>query len=607
MLRDLREKINIRIYDSKSRVLRVFRTLYLLISVTALASIIYYYGFPHTGDTKDFLVSIIHFSFGFYIIHFIIQVIYDFEPWEFIKKFWFKASVLLLLVIEAVSYNFFNTLFITTIFERIGFVNFGHYSNLLIQVYFLIVIVAEISKSGSIIPKIKIHPSNLFMLSFFVLIASGTILLMLPEMTTYQGSMRFIDALFTSTTASCVTGIMVVDASSVFTIKGQIILLFLIKLGGLNIIAFGTFVVFASKLGMKVKQHEVIEDFINKDSLTSARGLLSKILIATLSIEIAGALLFYFSWPDSMSFSANIGDRVYNSIFQSISSFNSAGITIFPDGNYNPNLTNSFMTHWVTMGLFFLGALGFSAIYDIFSIRRLRERMRYPWKQITFSTKIILYFTLIFLILGAVVVLIFESGNELQDKGFFERITSALFQSASTRSAGFNTMDIGALTFPTIIIFLIFMFIGGASGSTAGGIKLSTFALLYASTIATIKGRKEAVLFKRRIPNAQIFRAISVFVYFCLGVSLGIFLLSITEKHIIEEHGIMSVIFEQFSAFCNVGLSMGITPELSDPGKFITVISMFIGRVGTLTIAYALGKRTVESNIQYPKGETMVG
>jgi trk system potassium uptake protein len=607
MLKAFREKVNITIYDSKSRVLRVFRTLYLLVSIASLCSIIYYYGFPQTDESKDFLVSILHFSFGFYVFHFLVQFVYDFEPRKLLKEQWFKVSVLSLLVIEAVSYNFFNTLFITSIFERIGFVNFGHYSNLLIQIYFLIVIVAEISKSGSYIPRFKIHPSYLFMLTFLLLIFSGTILLMLPEMTIQEGSMRFIDALFTSTTASSVTGIVVVDTATFFTIKGQIVLLFLIKLGGLNIIAFGTFVVLASRMGIGVKHHEVIEDFINKDSLVSAKGLLGKILIATLFIELFGALLLYFSWPDEMSFSHSVGDRIYYSIFHSISAFNSAGISIIPDGMYSSALSNSFMTHWVVMVLFFLGALGFHAIYDLFSLKRLRERLKFPWKQVNFSTKIVLYFTLVLLLLGVVVFLLFESSNEMKDMSVFEKISHALFQSASTRSAGFNSLDIGRLTYPTLIIFLILMFIGGASGSTAGGIKTSTFALLYASTLATLKGRKDAVLFRRTISNNHLFRAYSVFVYFCLGVSLGIFLLTITEEDIIEKYGVFQVIFEQFSAFCNVGLSMGITESLSSAGKVIIIVSMFIGRVGTLTIAYVLVKPSEDSKILYPKGETMVG
>jgi trk system potassium uptake protein TrkH len=607
-IRSFREWVNLRLYNSKTNVLRGFRGIIFFVSITSLISLVYFYGFPQTDYSRALLINVVKFSFAFYILNFFVKFLYTFEPKVFLKENWFEAGLMLFLVIEGVSDNLFDFLILTKLGISLGIHNMAHYTTLFIQFYFLIVILLQITRSsGNILPNIKVHPSNVFIFSFLLIIFGGTAMLMLPEMTTIQGSMNFLDALFTSTSASCVTGLIVEDTATFFTFKGQLVILILMKLGGLNIIAFGSFIALASKFGLGVKQHSVIEDFVNKDSVMSAKGMLGRVIIWSFAIEFIGSLLLYLSWGDNIPFKT-VGDKLFVSIFHSFSAFNNAGLSLFTDGFYNGYVRDNYLVHNIITLLVFLGALGFMTIFDVFGIRKIRNRIKHPWKQLEFSSKISLYFSLGLIAFGALFYFFLESGNTLQDQSFFGQITTSVFQSA-TRTSGFNTVDIGSIGAPMLVLLLFLMFVGSSSSSTGGGIKTSTFALLMASAIATIKGKKHTELFKRSISNDLIFRAFSVFMFFVVGNLICIFLLSITETHILLQEGrsILDLIFEEVSAFSTVGLSTGITNELSYAGRVIVIISMFIGRVGTLTVAFALGKQSISTNYKYPEAHTMVG
>jgi Trk-type K+ transport system membrane component len=275
----------------------------------------------------------------------------------------------------------------------------------------------------------------------------------------------------------------------------------------------------------------------------------------------------------------------------------------------HPDVINNYFVHTVIMILFFLGGLGMIYVFDLFEISRLRERMRKPWKTIEFGTKISLYYTLALLLLGAIVFYIFEYDNTLKDVSGFGGIISAFFESMTTRNAGFNVVDTAELSMPVIIVFLFLMFIGASSGSAGGGIRTSTFAVVWASVIGIIKGRKHTELFKRTISNDTVLKAYAVFMFFVLGNVIGPFILSITEADLLAsgQYDFLDLIFEHVSAASTVGLSTGITPDLSEAGKFVLIVAMFIGRVGTLTIAYLLGKQVISKRYKYPQGHTMIG
>lgn len=613
-LRSVRERINIILYDSKEQVLFFMKLLSLVVSLVAIGALVYYYGYPQTEDTRLFILNLIKASFSFYVLHYFIKILYNFSPLSFLKKTWFEALIILFLIAEGISYNTFDTLIINTIFQHIGIQNASTYTALFIQTYLLVIVLLEISKSSTLIPNIKVHPSTLFILSFLIIIICGTAFLMMPEMSTASGGLNFVDALFMSTSATCVTGLATVDLATLdpaaihFTFKGHFVILGLIKLGGLNIIAFGSFLALASKFGVGVRQHDIIEDFVNKDSIVSAKGMFRKVIFWSISVEIVGSLLMYIFWNPTIPFTST-GDKLFYSIFHSVSAFNNAGLSTFPGGFFNDYLKFNYGIHIISSFLIFFGALGLMAMFDMFDYKRLRERMKKPWVNYSFNTKIALYFSFALFAIGVVVFYILEKDNTLKGHSFFGAIVTSIMQSVTTRSAGFNTVDIKSLTIPAILFMIILMFIGASSSSTGGGIKTSTFAILWASVRSTIKGSKHVELFKRTIGLDLVNRAFSVFLFFSLGIAIGIFLLSITEWKILAQEGrsILDLVFEEFSAFGTVGLSTGITQDLSLGGKTIIILSMFIGRVGTLTVAFMFGRKLISRNYKYPRGHTMVG
>ncbi|MCH2197146.1 MAG: hypothetical protein MK081_00050 [Flavobacteriales bacterium] len=605
--RQLRERVNLFLYDNKSNVLRVGRILNVIVSLIAMSSLVYYYGFQHDQATEEMLLGVIKMSFVFYVLHFVLRFIYSFQPIDFLRKNWFEGIIMFLLTVEGISYNVFDFLLLEKLALAFGFNSFTDLSALFIQLYILAVVLIGIGRGGGAMTRFKLNPAVIFITSFAVIIFVGTGLLMLPEMTVPDGGMNVLDALFTSTSATCVTGLMVEDTPTFFTFKGQVVLLILIKLGGLNIIAFGSFLVLASRFGLRVKQHDVIEDFVNNDSHLSAESMLGKVIIWSTGMEILGAIMMFIFWDEAIPFESN-GQRAFYSIFHSVSAFNNAGISLFTDGLYNEAVRFNFYIHWLVTILVFFGALGMVAVFDLFDPQNLRERMRAPWKRIGFMTKIALYFSIGLVIIGSVGYYIMEYNGTLAGYNQFGKITTAVFQSV-TRTSGFNTVDFGSVGVPSLFMLIVLMFIGSSSSSTGGGIKTSTLAIVGADIWSTIRGASNTELFKRTISPLLKSRAYSVLVFFLIFDVIGIFALSISESHILANpnYDIIDLAFEEVSALGTVGLSTGITSLLSPFGKLVIIASMFVGRVGTLTVAFAVGVNLISKNYRYPEGHTMVG
>jgi Trk-type K+ transport system membrane component len=604
---EFREIGNIYLYKSKAKNLGVLKILNLFVSFTALITLTIYYGFPHTVQGDVNMMTVIRYSFGFYISHYLIKFIYDFHPWEYLKKTWFEGFVMFILIIEGASHIMTGELLFVPLLEKLSISSGEDISLIFIQGYFFIVIIAELTRKGSVIPKIRMHPAVIFILSFLGIISVGTLLLMMPEMTSSGNGMDALDALFTSTSATCVTGLMVEDAMHFFTFKGQIVILALIQLGGLNVIAFASVLALAARFGVSVRQHDVIEDFVNKDNFLSGKGTLGRVVIWCLGIEAIGAIALGVVWSSDIPFSG-VSDRIYSSIFHSVSAFNNAGITLFTGGFTHPWVSTNWLAHWIITALVFAGALGTVALFDIFDPTRLRRRLIYPWKTIGFATKIALYVSLILVVFGSVAFAILEWNGVLSGMSGFGKFTTSVFQSV-TRTSGFSTVNISSVGLPMIFIFIALMFIGGSSSSTGGGIKTSTFSVILSDVWRTVRGFDHVQLFKRTINPTLRSRAYSVLMFFIIGNMIFLFLLTITEASLLAEgdYSFIDLAFEQISAMGTVGLSTGITPLLTPAGKFIILISMFIGRVGTLTVAFALGGSLIETHFKYPEGHTMIG
>ena len=606
-LREFRERINVHLYSSKEAVLRAFRILNFIVSSSALVLLAAYYGFPHDSASSDLILQGITGSFVFYVVHYVVRVVYEFHPLAFIRRTLLEAIVMAVLVVEGASDLFTGHLLLEPLVSSWGIRSARDVYTIFIQGYFFLMVGSEFFRQGNVLPKFRLNPAVIFILSFSAIIAVGTILLMLPEMTTAAGGMPWVDALFTSTSATCVTGLMLVDTVNYFTFKGQMVLLILIQLGGLNLIAFGSFLALAARFGVGVRQHDVIEDFVNRDNVQSSSGMLGKVVVWCMSIELLGAVALFAAWDDAVAFDG-LSERIFFSAFHSISAFNNAGISLFSNGLAAAEVASNWSMHWIITVLVFFGALGMMAIFDLFDPSRLRERMKQPWKQIGFATKIALYFSIGLVAMGSVAYFLLEQEGTLHGMSLWGQITTSVFQSA-TRTSGFNTVDIGSMGIPMLFLMTILMFIGSSSSSTGGGIKTSTLAIVLADVWRTIRGFEHVQLFKRTIPEVLRSRAYSVLLFFLGGNLLCIFLLSITEASILanSDRNLLDLVFEQVSAMGTVGLSTGITADLSTAGKFIISVSMFVGRVGTLTVAFAIGGRLVHNHFKYPEGHTMVG
>jgi Trk-type K+ transport system membrane component len=601
-----REKANLLLFKSKEKVLGAFKGLSIAVTLIAIGTMIWIYGFRLTEEDKQVALYIIKGSFLFYIIHYLTRIVYDFHPIDFLKRTWFEGVMMSLLLLEGISSSIFDTLLLENIFTSIGLSGFAGFSTVIIQVYFLIVVINEFLRNSDFLPRIKLNPAIIFVLSFVTIIMGGTFLLMLPEMTT--NGITFIDALFTSTSATCVTGLMTLDAHTAFTFKGQFVILALIKLGGTNIIAFGGFLSLMSKVGVGIRHHQVIEGFVAKNNILSASGMLGKVLLWTLMIELGGAAAMYYLWDPNIQWYDN-GERLFYSIFHSMSAFNNAGISLFTDGLYNEAVRYNYLVHWVVAIQIFLGALGILAIFDLFQPEKLRLRLKYPWKQIDFSTKIALYVSLWLVAIGAVFIYFTERNGTLAGHSLFGQITGAVFQSITPRTAGYNTVNYAALSVPTVMMMIALMYIGASSTSTGGGIKTSSLAIIWADIRAVMTGQERAVLWKRTIGASLKSSAYSIAIIYVVMNFIGTILLSFTEWQVLSmpQFDLTDLAFEQVSAFSTVGLSLGITGLLSEAGKYILVGSMFVGRVGTFTIAFALAGKFAQQKFKYPEAETIVG
>lgn len=608
--RNIKEAINLFLYNNKDVTLRSLRFISVIVGVFALGLMIYYYGFPNSDAENEKLISYFKGLFGYYIFSYVVRFMYSFDLKNFIKGSVGEISLLFLLTIDAVGYYGFNVNILHMLFNAFGSEDPEEWYVIFLQLYLLMLAYLEVGKINVNLSKVHINPAVLFIIIFAGIIFGGAGMLMLPEMTqqTASDSWSFIDALFTSASATCVTGLMVQDTHLFFTLKGQLVLMFLIKLGGLNIVAFGIFMAVFARFGITVKQHDIIEDIVNKSSYQSAQGLFAKIFIISTLIEIIGATSLFFLLPESVEV-AQISDRIFYSIFHAVSAFNNAGISLYEGGITHEAVANAYPVLSVMGILIFLGALGFVTIIDVLDYKALRERMIKPWKKLAIGTRVGLVSNTHLLIFGILGFVLLEWNTGIfGDQNFVERIVTAFFQIVN-RTAGFASVDTGSLAVPVIILFLLLMFIGGSSSSTAGGIKTSTFTLLFVSVYTTIRGRKNAELYKKNIANDLLIKAYAVLLFTLVNLFLWVFLLTITESDSLAsgEMDILQLIFEEFSAFSTVGLSMGITAKFSDAGLIILSISMFIGRLGTLMLIMALSKKVHTNRYKYPDTHIMIG
>ncbi len=594
----IRERINVRLFSHKKVVLNSLKVGSILVSLSTIAVIIYFYGYPGNEQRIRLIINLVTFSISFYLLKFFTQFFYDFHPLQFLKRNLAEAIVLAVLLVLILFYYLIGVSIVAYFSEKLHF-DLQPYVLLSIQIYFLIIVGFEVGKASHHLKLLALGPSALMTLSFILLIFFGAGLLMLPEMTI--GGIRFIDALFTSASASCVTGLTVVDTGTYFTFKGQVVILILIQLGGINIVSFATFFATFYRTD-SVRYQSVLRDFLSSDKISDTRNLLRRIIFFSIVIELAGALIIYFSWLKNISFHS-VFEKFYYSVFHSISAFNNAGFSLYSKNLWEPGINQCFNVHIVIMILIVLGGIGFTTLEDFHKILLDPRKWRNIWKHFKIGSKIAIKTSLWLILAGAALFLYAEWDKVISGQILREKIITALFQSITTRTAGYNSVDIGALTQPVLIFFIFLMYIGASPGSTGGGIKTTTFSVILRTSIATIRGKKNVEAYHHTFSFSLIDRAYAIALFSIFLIFFSTLLLSFTEPHV----PFLKLIFEEISAFATVGLSTGITPYLSDTGKLIITLSMFIGRIGPLTLAVFLSKQIISTKYRYPDVNIMVG
>lgn len=451
------------------------------------------------------------------------------------------------------------------------------------------------STTTTILERIKLAPAQIVILSFLVIILVGTLLLYLPISAAEGRSISFIDALFTATSATCVTGLSTLSVPENFSFMGQVIVLVLIQIGGLGYMTLYSSMTILLGKSLAVRDQVMMQDLLDISSLEDLLQMIINIIRFTLVIELIGAVILTISFN---YIGYEFGESLYFGIFHSISAFCNAGFSLF-DNSLELFATNPFI-HGTISVLILLGGLGFIVLkeleYIVFKGGKLIN--------LTVHSKIVLTTNIVLIVLVAVYIFFGEYLNGLNAYGIWEKLQLSFFQSITTRTAGFNTISLSSLHPHTIYLMSLVMFIGASPGSTGGGIKTTTFAILFQSVKATLRGRDKVEFFDRTVPNILVVRAVSIIVISLIIVSFFILLMMRLEP----EHDFLSLFFEVMSAFATVGLSLGITPYLSIAGKLVISILMVVGRVGPLTLALAIGKNKKEvGNIEYPEGRIMIG
>ncbi|MCB0821435.1 MAG: hypothetical protein KDC09_01965 [Bacteroidales bacterium] len=595
-----REKINLAIYDSKTKVLSWFKYSSVLVSILAILSIVYYYGFPKDTLSSEITSYIVDFSLLFYFLKYMVRIFYDFHPIRFVRNNWVEGIILLLLIIYLSIIFTSGRRILDLLASHLDSEHMAAYLLIFLQIYFLFSVLFEIGKRSILPGKLNFSPATLLLMSFVFLIAIGTGLLTLPEMT--HSGISFLDALFTATSASCVTGLIVVDTASFFTFKGQLVILILIQLGGINIISFATFfVTFSRKIG-GIRYQSLVKDFLSAEKLSDTRKILREIVLYSIFFEAIGTLLIFHAWGDSIQF-GKARDKIFYSLFHAVSAFNNAGFALFTDNLYDSAIRNLYGLQLIIIALVIFGGLGFITIQDVFNVGDYKKRIRHPWKRLRVNTKVTLVTTSVLLVIGAVGFYFLEQESLSRSESTLEIVITSLFQSVTARTAGFNTIDFATLRTPALILIIFLMFIGASSGSTGGGIKITSFAVILKSALATIRGKENVEFFKHTISFTAVDRAYSVALFSLSIIFISTFFLTITDPDIPA----MNLFFEEFSAFGTVGLSTGITGSLSMAGKIIIIFSMFIGRIGTLTLALSISKKVFYSKYKYAHANMMIG
>ncbi len=440
-----------------------------------------------------------------------------------------------------------------------------------------------------IIIRLYSRPELFLLLTFLLLISGGTLLLSLPGMA--HTRLGFVNALFTATSAVCVTGLVVLDTGKDFTLMGQLVILTLIQLGALGIMTFSASLLVS--MGRQVRSHQMVAlgQLMDQESIRELKSSIGFIFKATFALEAIGVFLLSAYWAMRQGFGIR---SLYYGLFHSVSAFCNAGFSLFSD-SFTRWRGDAFVNVVMTV-LIVCGGLGFVVLQDLFAVFSRQSR------RLRLQSKVVLVTYLLLFLVGAFGLMMTER-TMLSALPLKERILSAMFQSVNARTAGFNSLEIGNISLAGKWLLMFLMFVGASSGSTGGGIKVTTFSVLVLSAVRYLRGHQDVVVFGRTLVADVVHKAWTIFLFGLTMLFLGTFFLSLSDPRF----GLDRLFFEAVSAFGTVGLSTGITPSLSRAGKLVLSLLMLIGRLGPLTIALAFVRKDKKAKLRFASGRMMVG
>lgn len=449
--------------------------------------------------------------------------------------------------------------------------------------------------TSSFLFRLKLAPAQVVLLSFGGWILLGTLILMLPVSAAPGKTITYIDALFMATSATCVTGLSTISLPDQFSIFGQMIILILTQVGGLGIMTLSSSMAVIMGKNLQMREQVIMQDVLDTSGSEELLSLIVDIIRYTFVIEFVGAMILTVGFYQE---GFEIGQALYFGFYHSIMAFCNAGFALF-----NNNLEDFKFEPLISMTVGFLlifGGIGFSVMKDILTTFKSRR----SFKTLSVHTKIVLSVNTLLIAFGTIYLFFGEFLHAFESMSMWERFQVSFFQSVTPRTAGFNTINLNSLHPHTLYMMILLMFIGASPGSTGGGVKTTTFAILLQSVTATLKGKFDVEMFERRIPAATVVKSIAIFIISLIVVSVGVLVMMRLEP----DKSFLALFFEVTSAFGTVGLSLGITPFLTSLGKFTMVLLMFVGRVGPLTLILAVGSRNaVPNEVEYPEGKVLIG
>lgn len=496
------------------------------------------------------------------------------------------------------------TYFLFIVFARLNGVSY--FSKLeWIYLGICITFLSELSRNSLFFDNFYFNPTILFVISFIALILLGTVLLMLPR-TTLVAPLGFVDALFMATSAVCITGLTVTDISTNFSMFGQSVIMLLVQVGGLGIMTFTGFFGYFFSGGFSYKNQLMFGEILGENKLNSVISTLLTIIFITLFFELIGGFLIFFSL-DAAQF-ANTGERIFFAAFHAISSFCNSGFSILQNGIHHDAYRFNYSFQLCLAAIFILGGLGFGTVFNFYTYIKqkfqqaihhfvLRKPFVHKPRSFSFNTRFILLCNGIVVVLATISYFMLEQRHTLtEDSSIFGEWVTSFFMANSSRSAGFNSVQMNFLSSPTLIMIFSLMWIGASPGSTGGGVKVTTVALAVLNIIALARGKESIEIYKRRIASESVNKAFAIILLSFLLIAFSFILLNFSDP----DKQMKALLFETVSAYTTCGLSLGITPSLSATSKLIIVFTMFVGRVGTLTLLVAFIKNTKNKSYIYP-------